>query len=57
MKYYEEEREVGSSERDYGWGEQNISSVLKKNVVFWNIKTQFVLHGRHITSPLQSPVS
>jgi hypothetical protein len=27
--YYEEEREVGSSERHYGWGEQNISSVLK----------------------------
>jgi hypothetical protein len=25
----EGEREVGSSERDYGWGEQNISSVLK----------------------------
>jgi hypothetical protein len=26
---YEEEREVGSSERHYGWGEQNISSDLK----------------------------
>jgi hypothetical protein len=26
---YEEEREVGSSERHDGWGEQNISSVLK----------------------------
>jgi hypothetical protein len=26
-----------------------------KNVVFWDIKTQFVLHRRHITSPLQSP--
>jgi hypothetical protein len=25
----EEEREVGSSERHYGWGEQNISSVLE----------------------------
>jgi hypothetical protein len=25
----EEERKVGSSERLYGWGEQNISSVLK----------------------------
>jgi hypothetical protein len=25
------------------------------NVVFWNIKTHFVLHRRHITSPLQSP--
>jgi hypothetical protein len=28
-----------------------------KNVVFWDIKTQFVLHRRHITSPLQSPAS
>jgi hypothetical protein len=27
--YEEEERKVGSSERHYGWGEQNISSVLK----------------------------
>jgi hypothetical protein len=27
--YEEEERGVGSSERHYGWGEQNISSVLK----------------------------
>jgi hypothetical protein len=26
-----------------------------KNVVFWDINTQFVLHRRHITSPLQSP--
>jgi hypothetical protein len=25
-----------------------------KNVVFWHIKPQFVLHRRHITSPLQS---
>jgi hypothetical protein len=25
------------------------------NVVFWDIKPQFVLHRRHITSPLQSP--
>jgi hypothetical protein len=24
-----EEREVGGSERHYGWGEQNLSSVLK----------------------------
>jgi hypothetical protein len=28
-----------------------------KNVVFWDIKTQFVLHRRHITSALQSPAS
>jgi hypothetical protein len=26
-----------------------------KNVVLWDIKTQFVLHRRHITSPLQNP--
>jgi hypothetical protein len=25
-----------------------------KNVVFWDIKTQFVLHRGHITSPLKS---
>jgi hypothetical protein len=25
-----------------------------KNVVFWDMKTQIVLHRRHITSPLQS---
>jgi hypothetical protein len=25
-----------------------------KNVLFWNINTQFVLHRRNITSPLQS---
>jgi hypothetical protein len=28
-----------------------------KNIVFWNIKTQFVLHRKHITSPLPSPSS
>jgi hypothetical protein len=30
-------------------------AVTMKNVVFWDIKTQFVPHRRHITSPLQSP--
>jgi hypothetical protein len=25
-----------------------------RNVVFWDIKTQFVPHRKHITSPLQS---
>jgi hypothetical protein len=33
------------------------TAVTMKNVVFWNIKTQFVLHRRHIRSPLQSPAS
>jgi hypothetical protein len=32
-----------------------LTAVTVKNVVFWDIKTQFVLHRRHITSPLQSP--
>jgi hypothetical protein len=27
-----------------------------KSVVFWDIRTQFVLQRRHITSPQQSPV-
>jgi hypothetical protein len=26
-----------------------------KNVVFWDLKTQFVPCRRHITTPLQSP--
>jgi hypothetical protein len=33
------------------------TAVTMKNGVFWDIKTQFVLHRRHITSPLQSPAS
>jgi hypothetical protein len=28
-----------------------------KNVVFWDIKPQFVPHRRHITSPLERPAS
>jgi hypothetical protein len=31
------------------------TAVTMKNVVFWDIKTQFVFHRRHITSPLESP--
>jgi hypothetical protein len=27
------------------------TAVTMKNGVFWDIKTQFVLHRRHITSP------
>jgi hypothetical protein len=26
-----------------------------EEVVFWDIKTQFIPHRKHITSPLQSP--
>jgi hypothetical protein len=33
------------------------TAVTMKYVIFWDIKTQFVLHRRHITSPLQSPNS
>jgi hypothetical protein len=33
------------------------TAVTMKNAVFWDIKTQFVLHRRHITSPLQSSAS
>jgi hypothetical protein len=29
------------------------TAVTMKNVVFWDIKPQFVLHRRHITSPLR----
>jgi hypothetical protein len=25
-----------------------------KNVVFWDIKTEFLLHRRHMASPLQT---
>jgi TRAP-type mannitol/chloroaromatic compound transport system substrate-binding protein len=30
------------------------TAVAMKNAVFWDIKTQFVPHRRHITSPVQS---
>jgi hypothetical protein len=30
------------------------TAVTMNNAVFWEIKTQFVPHRRHITSPLQS---
>jgi uncharacterized membrane protein len=33
------------------------TAVTMKNAVFYDIKTQFVLHRRHITSPLQIPAS
>jgi hypothetical protein len=32
------------------------TAVTMKNAVFWDIKTQIVLHRRHITSLLQRPV-
>jgi hypothetical protein len=33
----------------------DFTAVAMKNAVFWDIRTQFVLHRRHMTSPLQSP--
>jgi hypothetical protein len=33
------------------------TAVTMKNVVFWDINTQFVPYRRHITPPLQSPAS
>jgi hypothetical protein len=32
-----------------------LTAVTMENVVFWDIKTEFVPHRKHITSPLQSP--
>jgi hypothetical protein len=34
-----------------------ITAVTMKNVVFWDMKTQFLPHRRYITSPLQSQAS
>jgi hypothetical protein len=33
------------------------TAVAMKSGVFWDIKTEFVLHRRHVTSRLQSPAS
>jgi hypothetical protein len=35
---------------------EEFTAVTMKNVVFWDIKTHFVPHRQHITSPLQRPV-
>jgi hypothetical protein len=34
---------------------ESVTMVTMKNVVFWDIKPQFVPHRRHITSLLKSP--
>jgi hypothetical protein len=31
------------------------TAVIVKNVVFWDIKAQFIPYRRHSKSPLQSP--
>jgi hypothetical protein len=33
------------------------TAISMKNYAFWDIKTQYVPHRKHITSPLQSPTS
>jgi hypothetical protein len=35
----------------------NERRIIQKNVVFWDIKTQFVPHKEHITSLILSPAS
>jgi hypothetical protein len=32
-----------------------VTAVNTKNSLFWDMKTQFVPHRKHIASPLQSP--
>jgi hypothetical protein len=34
---------------------EDFTAMTVKNSVFWDIKSEFVLHRRHITSPLQRP--
>jgi hypothetical protein len=56
---YKEHRLLGCSvvwilQEPYGTTSQK-TTFFMKNVVFWNIKSQFVPHRRHITSPLQRP--
>jgi hypothetical protein len=34
-----------------------LRTVTIKNVVFWDIRTQFILHRIHMTSPLQNLAS
>jgi hypothetical protein len=36
---------------------ESFTAVTMKNVVFLDIKPQFIPHRRHITSPLQNPAS
>jgi hypothetical protein len=45
----------GSVQNCYGKFEV-FTAVAKKIGVFWDIKAQFVIYRRHITSQLQSPV-
>jgi hypothetical protein len=31
------------------------TAAMAKNAVFWDIRSQFVPHRKHVASPLQSP--
>jgi hypothetical protein len=54
---------LNNSPRDNQWNNhiqckvEVFTMVTMKNVVFWDIKTQFIPHTRHVLSPLQSPAS
>jgi hypothetical protein len=54
--FFEKEHQMRRLIRWEGVRFEAFTAVTMKNVVFWDMKTQFVLHRRHITSPLQSPV-
>jgi hypothetical protein len=50
--------EIGLNVVDWiGVAQEVCTAVTMKNVVYWHIKTQFIPHRRHITSPLQRPAS
>jgi hypothetical protein len=42
-------------QKGYCYVRLEVKAVTMKNVVFWDIKTQFLPHRRYITSPLQNP--
>jgi hypothetical protein len=46
---------VKNTDYDSHLGFEIFTAETIKNVVFWDVKSQFVPHRRHITSPLQSP--
>jgi hypothetical protein len=50
-KFPEDERKTATGCRMF----EVFTAVTMKNVFFWDIKTQFVPHKKHTTSPLQSP--
>jgi hypothetical protein len=56
VEYGLRERTLNNTDWTYEYVRFEVfTAVTMKNVVFWDIKTQFVSHRKHITSPLQSP--